>query len=112
MASLQERRGWRRSRTNCGASVIGKRNKDFGGSQAMATGWGKVSYSKGADVLQEVSLTIEKDCGGAPSGTICAVGSDANICGGDSGGPLMVERNGRQTLAGITSHARTKWRNG
>jgi len=94
------------------------RNKDFAGSQAMATGWGKVSFSgpggrpQGADVLQEVSLTIERDCGRVPSGTICAIGSSANICGGDSGGPLMVERNGRQTLAGISSYVREKWGNG
>jgi len=86
------------------------RNEDFAGSKAMATGWGIVSFSgrwgqrpQDANVLQEVSLTIGTDCGGVPSGTICAVGSEANICGGDSGGPLMVEKNGRQTLAGITS---------
>lgn len=87
-------------------------NEDFTGSQATATGWGVESYledgqEQNPDVLQEVSLTIKKpdaeDCGLMESGKLCVSGSDANVCNGDSGGPLTVERNGRHTLVGITS---------
>jgi len=87
-------------------------NEDFTGFQATATGWGVESYTEDGhpqhpDVLQEVSLTIKKpdaeDCGLMENGKLCVSGSDANICNGDSGGPLTVERNGRHTLVGITS---------
>ena len=34
---------------------------------------------------------------------ICAGNGDTDACTGDSGGPLLVERNGRWTVIGVTS---------
>ena len=34
---------------------------------------------------------------------ICADGMNKNTCGGDSGGPLLANINGKFTLVGITS---------
>ena len=102
------------------------RNKNFAGSQAMAVGWGVESYNGptiwdgiSPDRLQEVSLAIKEPsfCRSTypyfRKGTLCADGSGANICDGDSGGPLTVEnRSERHTLAGIASFVKLKYKDG
>ena len=83
---------------------------------AMIVGWGTTNPLTGEapDLLQHVAVrtmanehcgnysdigqTITKNmiCAGHPAG-----GKDS--CSGDSGGPLLVEKNGRYVLAGVTS---------
>jgi len=88
-------------------------NTKYLGQKATLTGWGKVSTDgPGSPVLKEVELTVisDKVCKAKyrnvwrlDSSHICAMAPGENSCDGDSGGPLIVEENGRWTLVGVVN---------
>ncbi|GFQ78097.1 serine protease filzig [Trichonephila clavata] len=96
------------------------RNEDFTGNMAFVTGWGKLTH--GGDVpniLQEVQVPIVSngDCQRMfyhaghdktiRSNFVCAGYSNGgqDSCEGDSGGPLMVQREDKRwVLVGTVSH--------
>ncbi|GFU04670.1 serine protease filzig [Nephila pilipes] len=96
------------------------RNEDFTGNMAFVTGWGKLTH--GGDVpniLQEVQVPIVSngDCQrmfyhaghnkAIRSNFVCAGYSNGgqDSCEGDSGGPLMVQREDKRwVLVGTVSH--------
>ena len=81
----------------------------FKGEAVIATGWGGLGTSRDAlaDKLQVVKLTVAKDCSGSRYAHmtgpwhICAEGFDKDVCGGDSGGGLILQKKGRNTIIGI-----------
>ncbi|XP_042873393.1 trypsin-1-like [Penaeus japonicus] len=86
------------------------------GKVATAIGWGTLQfYGKEALVLQEVDLDVwsNADCKNVwsrdkygmliGSSQVCALRDGKDTCSGDSGGPLMVQENGKYQLHGITS---------
>merc|ERR1712112_572271 len=87
----------------------------YAGVLATATGWGITSWGgREPDVLQEVNVTVttNTECNNAwkivpnvdiTANMICATDYGKSVCKGDSGGPLMVPENGRQTVIGISS---------
>ncbi|XP_015906326.2 uncharacterized protein [Parasteatoda tepidariorum] len=95
-------------------------NEDFTGKMAFVTGWGKLTH--GGDVpniLQEVQVPIvgNGDCQrmffhaghkkAIRSNFVCAgyTNGGQDSCEGDSGGPLMVQREDRRwVLVGTVSH--------
>nr|CAD7445846.1 unnamed protein product [Timema bartmani] len=97
-----------------------KDNEDFTGRMATVTGWGRLKYGGGVpSVLQEVQVPIIENpvcqemfqtAGHAKtilSSFLCAgyANGQKDSCEGDSGGPLMMERDdGRFVLAGTVSH--------
>lgn len=85
-----------------------------GGVQATVIGWGVTNPTTGTQatnlVEAQIPMVSDSSCLGAwtaanfsPSSMVCAGGASIDTCGGDSGGPLMVPRNGYFTLAGVTS---------
>jgi len=88
-------------------------NNKYVGKVATATGWGRtIGLKKGdAKVLMEVDLkvTSHEVCKASfysilDSIQICANAPGKGTCKGDSGGPLIVEENGRWTLVGVASY--------
>ncbi|XP_059475164.1 serine protease filzig-like isoform X2 [Neocloeon triangulifer] len=94
-------------------------DEDFTGRMATVSGWGRLKYGGGVpSVLQEVQVPIMEnnvcqDMFHASGHTktiissfLCAgyANGQKDSCEGDSGGPLMVERDGRWILAGTVSH--------
>jgi len=79
------------------------KNKDWAGQTAWAYGWGVFDQLIGqmAPILKETSFNITETCRGFKD-ELCAQKEGANTCGGDSGGPLTVEENGKHYLAGIS----------
>ncbi|XP_075977382.1 transmembrane protease serine 9-like [Anticarsia gemmatalis] len=88
----------------------------FVGQWAVAAGYGKISDSQsGASqqvshvVLQVISVAqCQATYGPGPvtESTLCTSGAGGvGICGGDSGGPLALNFNGRPILIGISSFA-------
>ncbi|XP_050426858.1 serine protease filzig-like [Adelges cooleyi] len=93
---------------------------DFTGRMAVVTGWGRLKYGGGVpSVLQEVQVPIIENqvcqdmfetAGHSKSilsSFLCAgyANGQRDSCEGDSGGPLMIEKdNGRWTLIGTVSH--------
>ncbi|XP_054281294.1 serine protease filzig [Macrosteles quadrilineatus] len=93
---------------------------DFTGRMATVTGWGRLKYGGGVpSVLQEVQVPVIENsvcqemfhtAGHSKSiisSFLCAgyANGQRDSCEGDSGGPLMVEReDGRWVLAGTVSH--------
>jgi len=87
-------------------------NTKYEGQWATATGWGATTSDKVGDpkVLMEVDLRVTSDrvCKAKfplirDSIQICAIAPGKDVCFGDSGGPLIVEENGKWTLVGVTS---------
>jgi len=87
-------------------------NTKYEGRWATATGWGATTSDGGGSpkVLMEVDLRVTSDevCKAKfpallDSIHICAIAPGKDTCDGDSGGPLIVEENGRWTLVGVTS---------
>jgi len=88
-------------------------NTKYVGQEATVTGWGRVSTNgPGSPVLKEADVTVisDKDCKAklrkkfrVDSSHICAMAPGENSCEGDSGGPLIVEENGRWTLVGVVN---------
>ncbi|CAG0887077.1 unnamed protein product [Darwinula stevensoni] len=95
-------------------------NEDFVGKKALVAGWGRTKYGGTVpDVLMQVEVPIMTNsecqamfykaghpkairesfmCAGYPNG-------ERDSCEGDSGGPLMLQReDGRWELAGTVSH--------
>ncbi|XP_026820598.1 serine protease lint [Rhopalosiphum maidis] len=93
---------------------------DFTGRMAVVTGWGRLKYGGGVpSILQEVQVPIIENqvcqdmfetAGHTKtilSSFLCAgyANGQRDSCEGDSGGPLMIEKdNGRWTLIGTVSH--------
>uniref|UniRef100_A0A914PP16 Peptidase S1 domain-containing protein n=1 Tax=Panagrolaimus davidi TaxID=227884 RepID=A0A914PP16_9BILA len=84
------------------------------GDMGIAAGYGvykiKINETDGKDiyetpnVLQNVTLPIRspRDCG-TMSTLLCTISHESYTYYGDSGGPLMIERNGKFYQIGITS---------
>ncbi|XP_034243116.1 serine protease filzig [Thrips palmi] len=95
-------------------------NEDFTGRMATVTGWGRLKYGGGVpSVLQEVQVPVIENSvcqemfqtsGHAKNiigSFLCAgyANGQRDSCEGDSGGPLMVERDdGHWVLVGTVSH--------
>ncbi|XP_018900398.2 LOW QUALITY PROTEIN: uncharacterized protein [Bemisia tabaci] len=95
-------------------------DEDFTGKIATVTGWGRLKYGGGVpSVLQEVQVPVIENnvcqemfhtAGHAKtilSSFLCAgyANGQRDSCEGDSGGPLMIEReDGHWVLAGTVSH--------
>ncbi|XP_065206196.1 serine protease filzig-like [Planococcus citri] len=95
-------------------------DEDFTGRMATVTGWGRLKYGGGVpSVLQEVQVPVIENrvcqemfqtAGHSKvilSSFLCAgyANGQRDSCEGDSGGPLMVERNdGRWVLVATVSH--------
>ncbi|CAI6356349.1 unnamed protein product [Macrosiphum euphorbiae] len=93
---------------------------DFTGRMAVVTGWGRLKYGGGVpSILQEVQVPIIENqvcqdmfetaghTKSILSSFLCAgyANGQRDSCEGDSGGPLMIEKdNGRWTLIGTVSH--------
>ncbi|XP_050550409.1 brachyurin-like [Spodoptera frugiperda] len=88
--------------------------EDFAGEVAIASGFGNNPSIGGIHANQPLSFVdlpvmSNGDCEQIygsiiQPGVVCTVGvADKNICGGDSGGPLAVERNGNPLLIGVVS---------
>jgi hypothetical protein len=81
------------------------------GAQATIIGWGVTETGSQATTLREAQVPMVTDgsCAGAwytsfsLLSMVCAGGASTDTCGGDSGGPLMVARNGVFELVGVTS---------
>jgi len=88
-------------------------NTKYVGQEATVTGWGRIgTIGIFSPVLKEVELTVisDKVCKDiyrnildVGSEHICAMAPGENACEGDSGGPLIVEENGKWTLAGVVN---------
>lgn len=86
------------------------------GTVATAAGWGRTSFSGSiSERLQRVEMEVisNGECRrmldeSIVDATICAglLGSSGSICSGDSGGPLMVFREGDWVQVGVTSFGR------
>jgi len=78
---------------------------------ATVTGWGRVStHGPRSPVLREVDIKVTSDkvCkatwrNGVDSSNICAMAPGKNSCHHDSGGPLIVQENGKWTLVGVVN---------
>jgi secreted trypsin-like serine protease len=81
------------------------------GVQATVVGWGVTETGSQATNLVEAQVPMVSDgsCSTAWGSSfkvgsmVCAGGATIDTCGGDSGGPLMVPRNGAFTIVGVTS---------
>ncbi|TVR64129.1 MAG: PKD domain-containing protein [Gemmatimonadales bacterium] len=86
------------------------------GTMATAAGWGRTSFSGSiSQRLRQVEMEVisNGECRrmldeSIVDATICAglLGSSGSICSGDSGGPLMVFREGDWLQIGVTSFGR------
>lgn len=84
------------------------------GVRAIITGWGLLDdvASITPTVLQraDVPVLADADCtavyGSEYDGTtfVCAGGEGKDVCPGDSGGPLLIDRSGVQTQIGVVSY--------
>ncbi|RXG70938.1 Serine protease 44 [Armadillidium vulgare] len=86
-------------------------SKDYLGQTATVTGWGK-SHPQGPthNVLQEVTLKIQKKCYSSfqesetsPVDSIICTSKNPNknVCMGDKGNPMMVDKKHEKILVGL-----------
>jgi secreted trypsin-like serine protease len=84
------------------------------GVEATAIGWGITNPADAASqssslVEAQVPMIGDSACTSAwganfkVASMVCAGGASIDTCGGDSGGPLMVPRDGAFTIVGVTS---------
>jgi hypothetical protein len=81
------------------------------GAQATIVGWGVTETGSQSASLREAQVPMVTDgsCAAAwfsyfrSASMVCAGGTSTDTCGGDSGGPLMVARDGGFVLVGVTS---------
>jgi len=88
------------------------------GDTGKVTGWGRAEFQQVRPILRESSVGIisnqmcrkkwfsivdNKEL--IKSTVVCAQGLNANVstCNGDSGNPLVVQRNGKWHLIGVSS---------
>ena len=86
----------------------------FIGKKAISVGWGVTENSESAILLQQTSMDILKNThekcklflsNYSTSSMYCAMGTNSNMCIGDSGGPLFINDNDKKwTLLGIVSY--------
>lgn len=86
----------------------------YGGRVATAIGWGDLVYNGGTpDKLMKASMTVWGESttqfptyDNCKSNTVqlCAFARDgSSVCNGDSGSPLFLEENGRNTVIGVVT---------
>ena len=84
------------------------------GASATIIGWGVTEANVQSATLLEAAVPMVGDAtclgvpalnpgGFDPASMVCAGGGSTDTCGGDSGGPLMVQQNGDFTVVGVTS---------
>jgi secreted trypsin-like serine protease len=81
------------------------------GAAATVIGWGTTERGGLSDELLQATVPMQSDttCASAwgsevdGATMVCAGGGATDTCGGDSGGPLMVDDGGVLVLAGLTS---------
>ncbi len=81
------------------------------GADATIIGWGVTETGSTSATLREaqVAMTADNSCLSLwglsfdALSMVCAGGASTDTCSGDSGGPLMVQRDGAFVLAGVTS---------
>ena len=94
-------------------ACLPERNQTFVGETAWVYGWGYFENGNDdiSDILRQTTQRVIasdtcgkywKDFTPAPN-QLCAFGLGQDSCGGDSGGPLTVEENGRHILIGAVS---------
>jgi secreted trypsin-like serine protease len=82
--------------------------------QATIVGWGVTDpadpNSQSATLMEaQAPIVSDSSCAGvwgaffSSASMVCAGGTGTDTCGGDSGGPLMVARDGAFALVGVTS---------
>ncbi|WIX83628.1 serine protease [Amycolatopsis carbonis] len=87
------------------------------GTPIRELGWGTTCVTHGCDapvILQQLDTSIARasacnDPFFNPARQLCTDnnGGTANACRGDSGGPALINRDGRWLLVGATSHGQT-----
>ena len=82
----------------------------YTGATALVMGWGATSEGgPAAGSLRVANVTVRSDCGGVPdkyvsSTMVCASADGTDACNGDSGGPLLVCRDGADCdIVAVTS---------
>lgn len=80
------------------------------GTNVTVTGWGRDHRPGQKDVLQQIVLPVssQRKCFSLTPGLICTLSKAGEgglgICSGDSGGPLMVQKEGFWYQHGVNSH--------
>merc|ERR1711974_228145 len=79
----------------------------YAGVNGTAVGWGLTSHvGYTSNVLKDVTYPIisNKQCGTSVDSYLCAKSSHSGTCGGDSGGPILVEGgDGHWSVVGVNS---------
>lgn len=85
-------------------------NIDYTGKMATIYGWGTTETGNMSNDLKQtnVELISREDCGESRWVCFDPRRTNSNACGGDSGGPMVIEKNGETLLIGVT-HAGLVW---
>ena len=90
---------------NQGADNIGPGLQDF---IASPLGYGRTENGVGSPKLLEISLSVEQSLADATTITTRPIDIRGSVCNGDSGGPLILERqSGELDIIGVTSYILT-----